>query len=72
MGPPPNIQLCLHLCLTEGQPIAAPQQIPDLMDSKGRLKYSFAALTLASYLPKKSSKRQRLEKQLRFELNAQM
>ncbi|MFL0745122.1 MAG: ChbG/HpnK family deacetylase [Prochlorococcus sp.] len=68
----PNLQLCLHLCLSEGRAVTEPQQVSELIDDKGRLKCSFGQLMLASCLPKNAPGRRRLEKQLRCEVNSQI
>lgn len=68
----PNLQLCLHLCLSEGRAVAAPQQVSELIDDEGRLKCSFGKLMLASCLPKNAPRRRRLERQLRCELSSQI
>ena len=53
----PNLQLCLHLCLSEGQAVTEPQQVSELIDDKGRLKCSFGQLMLASCLPKNADRK---------------
>jgi len=68
----PSLQLCLHLCLSEGRAVAPPQQVSELIDDAGRLKCSFGTLMLASCLPKNAPRRRRLERQLRCELNSQI
>ncbi|KZR63828.1 MULTISPECIES: ChbG/HpnK family deacetylase [Prochlorococcus] len=68
----PSLQLCLHLCLSEGRAVAPPQQVYELIDNLGRLKCSFGTLMLASCLPKNAPRRRRLERQIRCELNSQI
>ena len=46
----PSLQLCLHLCLSEGRAVAPTQQVYELIDNSGRLKCSFGTLMLASCL----------------------
>lgn len=70
--PRPQLQLALHLCLSEGLPAAAPGSIPDLLDHQGRLALSFGRLLLSGLLPPGLPRRRRLEEQLALELRAQI
>ena len=68
----PDLELCLHLCLTEG-PCAAPASaIPDLVNQDGHLKLSFGAWLSLSLLPVRHPRRQRISRQLHQEVQAQM
>lgn len=68
----PGLRLCLHLCLTEGPPVADPGLIPLLLDRHGHLRAGFAPLLLASWLPPALPWRRRLERQLLIEIRAQI
>lgn len=68
----PQLQLCLHLCLTEGPPSADPALIPDLVDCHGHLKRSFGQWLLLSLLPRRHPSRRRIEDQLGLEVDAQI
>ena len=71
-GSRPQLQLALHLCLSEGLPAAAPAAIPDLLDSQGRLALGVGRLLLSGLLPVGAPRRRRLEEQLGRELRAQV
>ena len=68
----PELQLCLHLCLTEGPCSASPHTIPDLVDVKGHLQLSFGQWLLVSLLPPRHPRRLRISQQLRQEISAQI
>ncbi|MEB3349934.1 MAG: ChbG/HpnK family deacetylase [Cyanobacteriota bacterium] len=68
----PGLDLCLHLCLTEGPPLAEPALIPLLLDRHGHLAAGFGRLLLASLLPRALPWRRRLERQLLLEIEAQI
>ena len=68
----PQLQICLHLCLTEGPACANPSVVPDLVDSHGHLKRSFGQWLLLSLLPRRHATRRRIEHQLGLELDAQI
>ena len=68
----PQLQICLHLCLTEGPSSADPALLPDLVDSHGYLKRSFGQWLLLSLLPRRHPSRLRIEKQLGLEIDAQI
>ena len=68
----PQLQICLHLCLTEGPSSAEPALVPDLVDSHGHLKRSFGQWLLLSLLPRRHRLRRRIEYQLGLEVNAQI
>ncbi|WP_115126977.1 ChbG/HpnK family deacetylase [Synechococcus sp. GEYO] len=68
----PQLQICLHLCLTEGPSSADPGLVPDLVNSHGYLKRSFGQWLLLSLLPRRHPTRRRIEDQLGLELDAQI
>ncbi len=68
----PQLQICLHLCLSEGPSSADPALLPDLVNSQGYLKRSFGQWLLLSLLPRRHPTRRRVEKQLGLELAAQI
>nr|WP_114993672.1 ChbG/HpnK family deacetylase [Synechococcus sp. UW179A] len=68
----PQLQICLHLCLTEGPSSAEPALVPDLVDSHGYLKRSFGQWLMLSLLPRQHPCRRRVEDQLGLELDAQI
>ena len=68
----PELQICLHLCLTEGPSSADPALVPDLVDSRGYLKRTFGQWLLLSLLPRRHPTRRRIEVQLGLELDAQI
>ena len=68
----PQLQICLHLCLTEGPSSAEPALIPDLVDDQGHLKRSFGQWLLLSLLPRRHPSRRRIEDQLGLEVEAQI
>ena len=68
----PQLQICLHLCLTEGPSSADPALLPDLVNSHGYLKRSFGQWLLLSLLPRRHPTRRRIEDQLGLELDAQI
>lgn len=67
-----KLQLCLHLCLTEGPPCAAPDLIPDLVNRQGHLHRSFGHWLLLSLLPPNHRQRRKLSQQLGVEIDAQI
>lgn len=68
----PDLALCLHLCLTEGPPLADPVTIPLLLDRHGHLRAGFGRLLMASWLPRRLPWRRQLERQLDREIRAQI
>ncbi len=68
----PELQICLHLCLTEGPACSDPALVPDLVDSHGHLKRSFGQWFLLSLLPRRHPSRKRIESQLELEVDAQI
>lgn len=68
----PDLELCLHLCLTEGPCSALASTIPDLVDPNGHLKLSFGAWLALSLLPPMHPRRQRITDQLHREVQAQI
>ena len=68
----PQLQICLHLCLTEGPSCADPGMVPDLVDCHGHLKRSFGQWLLLSLLPHRHPARRRIEDQLELEVDAQI
>ena len=66
----PQLQICLHLVLSEGPPTAPRDQIPLLLDQQGLLNLGFGQLLWASLWPSKGS--QRLGQQVALELQAQI
>ena len=67
-----QLQICLHLCLTEGPSSAEPALVPELVDSHGYLKRSFGQWLLLSLLPRRHPSRLRIEHQLGLEIDAQI
>ena len=67
-----DLQLCLHLCLTEGPCSAPADSIPDLVDANGHLILSFGQWLLISLLPPGHPRRRRVSRQLRAEISAQI
>jgi hopanoid biosynthesis associated protein HpnK len=61
----PGLRVGLHLVLVDGAPMSAPELIPGLLDSRGRLRSGMARLGLALAL------RPTLHRQLRREIAAQ-
>ncbi len=68
----PELELCLHLCLTEGPCAALASSIPDLVNDDGHLKLSFGAWLSLSLLPNWHQRRQRITHQLHQEIQAQI
>lgn len=68
----PQLQLCLHLCLTEGPACANPISVPDLVDDQGHLQRSFGQWLVLGLLPAQHPSRRRLERQLGLEVAAQI
>ncbi len=68
----PDLQLCLHLCLTEGPCAALASAIPDLINQDGHLKLSFGAWLSLSLFPPMHPRRQRITRQLHEEVLAQI
>ena len=68
----PQLEVCLHLNLSEGLPLAPPEQVPDLLDRQGRLALRFGSLLLASLLPARLAAVRRLRQQLALEIRAQI
>ena len=68
----PEINLCLHLCLTEGPASAQLNLVPDLTDDKGFLHYSFGKWLLLSLLPNNVGFKQKIRQQLRSEIRSQI
>ena len=67
-----QLQICLHLCLTEGPSCADTALVPDLVDCHGHLKRSFGQWFLLSLLPRRHPSRHRIETQLGLEVDAQI
>ena len=67
-----QLQICLHLCLTEGPSCADTALVPDLVDCHGHLKRSFGQWFLLSLLPRRHPSRRRIETQLGLEVDAQI
>ena len=68
----PHLELCLHLCLTEGPCAALASAIPDLVNQDGHLKLSFGAWLSLSLLPAMHPRRRRVTRQLHEEIQAQI
>ena len=68
----PDLELCLHLCLTEGPCSALASAIPDLVNQDGHLKLSFGTWLSLSLLPAMHPRRQRISRQLHQEVQAQI
>ena len=68
----PDLELCLHLCLTEGPCAALASAIPDLVNQDGHLKLSFGAWLSLSLLPAMHPRRRRITRQLHEEIQAQI
>ena len=68
----PGLELCLHLCLTEGPCTALASAIPDLVNQDGHLKLSFGAWLSLSLLPAIHPRRRRVTQQLHEEIQAQI
>ena len=68
----PDLELCLHLCLTEGPCSALASAIPDLVNPDGHLKLSFGTWLSLSLLPAMHPRRQRVTHQLHQEIQAQL
>ena len=70
----PQLNLVLHLVLTEGLPIAEQEQVPDLLSGRGELQLKVHRLLLLSFWPRSwdwpQLRRQR--HQLRLEVDAQI
>ena len=64
----PNLEIGLHLNLTNEKPAANPAQIPLLVDSQGKLKNGFVNLLLLSILHPKAFKKQ-IEVEIRAQIN---
>ena len=67
-----GLELCLHLCLTEGPCTALASAIPDLVNQDGYLKLSFGTWLSLSLLPAIHPRRQRITRQLHQEIQAQI
>ena len=68
----PDLELCLHLCLTEGPCAFLASAIPDLVNQDGYLKLSFGTWLSLSLLPAMHPRRQRISRQLQQEVQAQI
>ncbi|QNJ24636.1 hypothetical protein SynSYN20_00277 [Synechococcus sp. SYN20] len=68
----PDLELCLHLCLTEAPCTALASVIPDLVNQDAHLKLSFEAWLSLSLLPAMHPRRRRITRQLHQEVQAQM
>ena len=70
----PQLNLVLHLVLTEGPPLADPARVSDLLNSRGALQLGIARLLLLSFWPRRldwpALRRQR--QQLALEIDAQL
>ena len=67
-----DLQLCLHLCLTEGPCSAPAGSIPDLVDANGHLMLSFGQWLWISLLPPGHPRHRKVSRQLRAEISAQI
>ena len=67
-----SMQLCLHLCLTEGPPIAERNLINCLTNKDGLLNVKFINLLLISFLPRSLNIRKRMKDQLKIEILSQI
>ncbi len=68
----PELELCLHLCLTEGPCSSPASAVPDLVNDKGHLKLSFGTWLLLSLLPARHPRREQISRQLHKEIQAQI
>ena len=70
----PQLKVMLHLVLTEGLPIAAQEQVPDLLNADGELQLKVHRLLLLSFWPRRLDWPQlrRQRHQLRLEIEAQI
>ena len=66
----PHLTLAVHLNLTEGKALSAPQNIPHLVDSRGMFKHSVMGLWL-SYIFSSRARRAALRHEVRIEMEAQ-
>ena len=66
----PGIKVYLHLVLSEGPPISAPEEIPLLVNGQGFLNLGFGQLLLASIWPRRHTRK--LAQQLATEIKAQI
>lgn len=68
----PDINLCLHLCLTEGPPSANTSSVKNLINGKGFLHYSFGKWLLLSLMPNNLNFKKKIRRQLSQEIKAQI
>lgn len=68
----PSLELCLHLCLTEGPPSAPKSKVPDLINENGHLRLSFGQWLLLSLIPPIIPLKSKLRRQLNEEIRAQV
>lgn len=68
----PHLNICLHLCLTEGPSIAAKKAVADIIDEQGYLKLSFGQWLLLSLMPPILPFKRRIRSQLKEEIKAQI
>ncbi len=68
----PDLELCLHLCLTAGPCAAGASVVPDLINQNGHLKLSFGVWLSLSLLPAMHPRRRRVTRQLHEEIQAQI
>ena len=66
----PGLKVYLHLVLSEGPAISAPDEIPLLVNGQGYLNLGFGQLLLASIWPKRHTRK--LARQLATEIKAQI
>lgn len=68
----PEINLCLHLCLTEGPASAELSLVPDLTNTQGFLHFSFGKWLLLSMIPNQLKYKRKIRQQLKSEISAQI
>lgn len=66
-----RMELALHLNLTEGKALSAPEDVPHLVDSDGRFRYSVGRLWLAYVLASRKN-RDAMRAEVRLEFGAQL
>jgi len=67
-----DLNLCLHLCLTEGPSSAPKEKVQNLIDKKGYLHFTFGKWLLISLIPNFISYKKRIRQQLKNEIQAQL
>ncbi|MAR52905.1 MAG: hypothetical protein CMK50_07090 [Propionibacteriaceae bacterium] len=68
----PELELCLHLCLTEGPCAALASAVADLVNEDGNLNLSFGTWLSLSLLPAMHPRRKQITLQLHQEIKAQI